>query len=159
MAKKSKAISHTDELISQSFDSPLAKNQKFKKELQDVEKYYQYFDGFDVTELNSNYGQTWKIDTDKVDYEPTREIRNYIRQLVKKQARFMMGKEPELIFSPVEDGQDEQAENKRILFDSILRNCKFWSKSTNALVDATVGKRVLMAVVANDAQQIDVQFY
>lgn len=159
MAKKSKAISHTDELISQSFDSPLAKNQKFKKELQEVEKYYQYFDGFDVTDLNTDYGQTWKIDEDSVDYKPTREIRNYIRQLVKKQARFMMGKEPELIFSPVQDGQDEQAENKRILFDSILRNCKFWSKSTNALVDATVGKRVLMTVVANASQKIDVQFY
>ena len=37
MAKKSKAISHTDELVSQSFDSPLAQNQKFKKELQEVE--------------------------------------------------------------------------------------------------------------------------
>jgi len=89
MAKKSKAISHTDELVSQSFDSPLAQNQKFKKELQEVEKYYQYFDGFDVTDLNADYGQTWKIKEDSLDYKPTREIRNYIRSLIKKQARFI----------------------------------------------------------------------
>ena len=39
MAKKSKAISHTDEVLSQAFLSPLAQNVKFKKELQEVEKY------------------------------------------------------------------------------------------------------------------------
>lgn len=159
MAKKSKAISHTDELVSQSFDSPLAQNQKFKKELQEVEKYYQYFDGFDVTDLNADYGQTWKIKEDSLDYKPTREIRNYIRSLIKKQARFMMGTEPELIFSPIVDKEDDKAENKRILFDHILGHAKFWSKCKRALVDATVGKRVLLSVIANPGEPVDVQFY
>ena len=67
MAKKSKAISHTDEVLSQAFLSPLAQNVKFKKELQEVEKYYQYFDGFDVTDMNSDYGQTWKINEAGID--------------------------------------------------------------------------------------------
>ena len=159
MAKKSKAISHTDELVSQSFDSPLAQNQKFKKELQEVEKYYQYFDGFDVTDLNADYGQTWKIKEDSLDYKPTREIRNYIRSLIKKQARFMMGTEPELIFNPIVDKEDDKAENKRILFDHILGHAKFWSKCKRALVDATVGKRVLLSVIANPGEPVDVQFY
>lgn len=159
MVKKSVAISHTDEVLSQAFNSPLAQNQKFKKELTEVELFYQYFDGFDVRDLNSDYGQTWKIKEEGIDYEPTREIRNFIRQLVKKQARFMMGKEPELSFSPLQKGQDEAAENKRILFDFILSKSKFWTKAANALVDATVGKRVLMLLVANENEKIDIQFY
>ena len=138
MAKKSKSVSHTDEVLSQAFDSPLAQNVKFKKELEEVQKYYEFFDGFDVTDMNSDYGQTWKIDEDKLDYTPTREIRNHIRQLVKKQSRFMMSQEPELIFNPVAEGREKQAEQKRILFDSILRHAKFWSKAANALTDATV---------------------
>ena len=159
MAKKSKAISHTDEVLSQAFLSPLAQNVKFKKELQEVEKYYQYFDGFDVTDMNSDYGQTWKIKEEGLDYVPTREIRNFVKQLIKKQARFMMGNEPELTFNPLVQSQDKAAENKRILFDDILSKAKFWPKAANALVDATVGKRVLMLVLGNEGQEIDVQFY
>ena len=34
MPKKSKSVSHTDEILSQAFDSPLAQNAKFKKELE-----------------------------------------------------------------------------------------------------------------------------
>ena len=159
MPKKSKAVSHTDEILSQAFDSPLAQNVKFKKELEEVQKYYEFFDGFDITDMNSDYGQTWKIDEDKLDYVPTREIRNHVRQLIKKQSRFMMSKEPELIFNPVAEGREKQAEQKRILFDSILRQSKFWSKATNALTDATVGKRVLMTVLGNEGEPIDVRFY
>lgn len=159
MVKKSVAVSHTDEVLSQAFNSPLAQNQKFKKELTEIELFYQYFDGFDVRDLNSDYGQTWKINEEGIDYEPTREIRNFIKQLIKKQARFMMGKEPELSFSPIQNGQDEAAENKRILFDFILSKSKFWTKASNALVDATVGKRVLMLLVANENEKIDIQFY
>jgi phage portal protein, SPP1 gp6-like len=159
MVKKSVAISHTDEVLSQAFNSPLAQNQKFKKELMEVELFYQYFDGFDVRDLNSDYGQTWKINEEGIDYTPTQEIRNFIKQLIKKQARFMMGNAPELSFSPIQNGQDEAAENKRILIDSILDNARFWSKASNALVDATVGKRVLMLLVANENEQIDIQFY
>ena len=159
MAKKSKAVSHTDEILSQAFDSPLAQNVKFKKELEEVQKYYEFFDGFDITDMNSDYGQTWKIDEDKLDYVPTREIRNHVRQLIKKQSRFMMSQEPELIFNPVAEGREKQAEQKRILFDSILRQSRFWTKATNALTDATVGKRVLMTVLGNEGESIDVRFY
>ena len=159
MAKKSKSVSHTDEVLSQAFDSPLAQNAKFKKELQEVQIYYEYFDGFDVTDLNSDYGQTWKIDEEALDYKPTREIRNLIRQLVKKQSRFMMSQEPELVFNAITEGREKQAEQKRILFDSILRQSKFWSKASNALTDATVGKRVLMTVLGNEGEPIDVRFF
>ena len=159
MSKKSKAVSHTDEILSQAFDSPLAQNVKFKKELEEVQKYYEFFDGFDITDMNSDYGQTWKIDEDKLDYIPTREIRNHVRQLIKKQSRFMMSQEPELIFNPVAEGREKQAEQKRILFDSILRQSRFWTKATNALTDATVGKRVLMTVLGNEGESIDVRFY
>ena len=159
MPKKSKSVSHTDEILSQAFDSPLAQNVKFKKELEEVQKYYEFFDGFDITDMNSDYGQTWKIDEDKLDYIPTREIRNHVRQLIKKQSRFMMSQEPELVFNPVAEGREKQAEQKRILFDSILRQSKFWTKATNALTDATVGKRVLMTVLGNEGESIDVRFY
>ena len=159
MAKKSKSVSHTDEVLSQAFDSPLAQNAKFKKELQEVQMYYEFFDGFDPADLNSDYGQTWKINEDEMAYKPTREIRNYARQLVKKQARFMMGKEPELVFNPIQEGREEQAEQKRILIDSILRQAEFWQNASNALLDATVGKRVLLSVIANEDEPIKVRFY
>ena len=159
MAKKSKSVSHSDEVLSQAFDSPLAQNVKFKKELEEVQKYYEFFDGFDITDLNSDYGQTWKIEEDNLDYIPSREIRNHVRQLIKKQSRFMMSQEPELVFNAIVEGREKKAEQKRILFDSIFRQAKFWSKASNALTDATVGKRVLMTVLGNEGEPIDVRFY
>ena len=128
MAKKSKSVSHTDEVLSQAFDSPLAQNAKFKKELQEVQMYYEFFDGFDPTDLNSDYGQTWKINEDEMAYKPTREIRNYARQLIKKQARFMTGQEPELVFNPIQEGREEQAEKKKKYEE------KYFSKKTDFIL-------------------------
>ena len=62
---------------------------KFAKELQEVKKYYEFYEGRPETiedDTEDERGQLWKVKTD--DYKPTREIRNITKKLMKKQKRF-----------------------------------------------------------------------
>lgn len=158
---KATSLSSTDEILADALSGPLTKDPKFKRELEEVAKYYEFFDGFDTLDLNLDYGQTWKIKEDSLDYTPTREVRNYARKLIKKQARFMMGNESLISFNPTQEGDSalDVAEKKRILFDHILEQANFWSNAKKALIDATVGKRVLMTVLGNDGEGIKIRFY
>lgn len=153
-----KSVDSINQMFKDAQTGPLGKNPRFAREVKEVQFYYEFFEGFDVLDMNQDYGQTWKSPKD-MDYEPTKEIRNYTKKLISKQARFMTGTPPELIIKAVAKGQEESAEKKRLLLDEVLQRANFWSKMSKALVDSTIGKRVLMMVIANEGEPINVRFY
>ncbi|KGO12259.1 phage protein, partial [Clostridium botulinum] len=72
---------------------------------------YYYYKGksIDLEKAKQNpalYGQNWPVD-DNVDYSPTQDIRNKVKPLLKKQARWMFGKKPTLIFK-ADDLKDKE---------------------------------------------------
>lgn len=94
------------------------------------------------------YGQNWPVD-DNCDYKPTQDIRNKIKPLLKKQARWMFGKEPTLIFKPNDFKDKDRCEELRKFIDDIFEDNNFWNNTRKAFLESTVKKRVLLRVEAN----------
>ena len=71
------------------------------RDINDIIRLYSLYDGD---------GQYWQVDTNELDYTPTVKVTNIIAELIGKEARYMMGVEPELHIVPKEkDNQAAQA--------------------------------------------------
>ncbi|HAU4873037.1 TPA: hypothetical protein JDY78_17965, partial [Clostridioides difficile] len=72
-----------------------------KKEMRKIKEDYFFYKGA-ISEEDKNkldkslLGQSWIVNDD-LDYIPTQLIDNKIEPLIKKQARFFLGKEPNLL--------------------------------------------------------------
>ena len=94
------------------------------------------------------YGQNWTID-DNIDYKPTQEIRNKIKPLLRKQARWMFGKEPTLIFKADDLKDKDNCEELRKYIEDVFENNDFWNNTRKAFLEATIKKIVLLRAEAN----------
>lgn len=125
-------------------------DRQFLKELQEVKMYYEFYEGRPEStedDLTSDKGQLWAV-KDR-DYKPTREVRNLVKKLLKKQGRFMTSVKPSLVFNSISGGRSDIIDDKRIFIEQILENGKFWNKFSKAFMDATIGKRVLLALITD----------
>ena len=123
---------------------------KFAKELQEVKKYYEFYEGRPETiedDTEDERGQLWKVKTD--DYKPTREIRNITKKLMKKQKRFMTAVKPDFIIKSIDGADVERADNKKAIINKILNEGKFWNKFSKAFLDCTIGKRVMLCLITD----------
>lgn len=102
-------------------------------------------------------GQNWVIDDD-VDYKPTQDIRNKVKPLLKKQARFMFGKEPTVTLKPNNLNDKEKCEELRKFIDDVLEDNKFWKNTRKAFLMSTIKKRVLLRVEANPGMPIKIKY-
>lgn len=107
---------------------------------------------------NSLLGQSW-ITFDHIDYEPSQVIDNKVKPLINKQARFFLGKEPDILFKPLDKKDKEVCEELRQYIDSILNASKFWSNAIKAFRLATVTKRVVLRLEANPEQPIRIYWH
>ncbi|MBU3102982.1 phage portal protein [Clostridium gasigenes] len=107
---------------------------------------------------NSLLGQSW-ITLDDLDYMPSQIIDNKIKPLINKQARFMFGKEPDILFKPFDKKDKETCEELRQYVDAILNASKFWSNTLKAFRLATVTKRVMLRIEANPGQPIRIYYH
>ena len=123
---------------------------KFAKELQEVKKYYEFYEGRPETiedDTEDERGQLWKVKTD--DYKPTREIRNITKKLMKKQKRFMTAVKPDFIIKSIDGADVERVDNKKAIINKILNEGKFWNKFSKAFLDCTIGKRVMLCLITD----------
>ncbi|ENY8691673.1 TPA: phage portal protein [Clostridioides difficile] len=134
-----------------------------KKEMTRIKEDYFFYKGA-ISEEDKNkldkslLGQSWIVNDD-LDYVPTQLIDNKIEPLIKKQARFFLGKEPNLLFKARDKKDKEACENLRIFIDDILDDNKFWSETLKAFRIATVTKRVLLRVEANKKEPISLYYH
>ena len=71
------------------------------RDIDEIIRLYSLYDGD---------GQRWQVNTNGLDYTPTVKVTNIIAELIGKEARYMMGVEPELHIVPKEkDNQAAQA--------------------------------------------------
>ena len=133
-----------------------------KKERKEVKRDYLFYQGksFDLEAAKSNddlLGQNWKSG-DNVDYTPTQDIRNKVKPLLKKQSRFMFGKEPTLTFKPDNLDDKEICDELRLFIDDILSFNKFWKKTRKAFLMSTIEKRVLLRAEVNPNSNIRLKY-
>lgn len=93
-------------------------------------------------------GQSWETN-DNVDYIPTQDIRNKVKPLLKKQARFMFGVEPTMNFKPDNLNNTDGCEELRKFIDDVFEDNQFWKNTRKAFLMSTIKKRVLLRVEAN----------
>lgn len=108
----------------------------------------------DIREVNELYDiykgdQGWSIDD--VEYLPVRKITNYIKKLIKEEARFIFGKQP--IFE-VLNKQGEVIEPLQKLLDTALKENLFNSKLIKGARDCFIGKRIAIKVTLVDKKPI-----
>ncbi|MFV3012988.1 phage portal protein [Clostridium botulinum] len=123
---------------------------------------YYYYKGksIDLEKAKDNpalYGQNWPVD-DNVDYKPTQDIRNKVKPLLKKQARWMFGKKPTLIFKADDLKDKEQCEELRKFIEDVLEYNNFWNNTRKAFLEATIKKRVLLRAEANPGQPVVIKY-
>lgn len=103
------------------------------------------------------YGQNWPVD-DNVDYNPIQDIRNKVKPLLKKQARWMFGKKPTLIFKADDLKDKDKCEELRKFIEDVLEYNNFWNNTRKAFLEATIKKRVLLRAEANPGQPIIIKY-
>lgn len=134
-----------------------------KIERKKARKYYYFYKGKcpfpNINEIQDDVllGQSWKSN-DNVDYAPTQDIRNKVKPLLKKQARFMFGADPTITFKPDDSVDNDTCEDLRRFVDDIFEDNQFWKSTKKAFLMSTIKKRVLLRVEANPNEPIIIKY-
>lgn len=135
--------------------------EKYEREI--IRKNYIFYDGKskvplkEIGEDKALLGQNWEVN-DNCDYKPTQEIRNKIKPLLKKQARWMFGVEPTIKFNPDDKEAKDYCEELRKFIEDILDNNNFWTTTKKAFLEATIKKRVLLRIEANPSSPLVIKY-
>ena len=89
-------------------------------EMNEIIKLYDIYDG---------PGQNWIVD--EQDYIPTKKKTNYIKKLIKEEARFLFGKAPTFTVKVDEDSLQDQAEEINKFIRKLLKKNLFEDKLIN----------------------------
>lgn len=106
-----------------------------------INRYYEIYEG----------KQEWKVEDGNLDYKPTIKVTNYIKKLIDKKARFMLGREPYFRVVPIDgESSEEQADEKEKYLASVLESNKFHSKILKARKDCSIGGKVAIKLWADE---------
>ena len=108
------------------------------KEMNEIIKLYDIYDG---------KGQDWV--NDEKDYTPTKKRTNYIKKLIKEEARFLFGKTPILQVESLNDNEDIKVEALNNYIDKTLKDNLFSEKLVKGARDAFIGKRIAIKLHAD----------
>lgn len=101
-------------------------------DLSEILRLYSYYDGG---------GQMWRTEGN-TDYTPTKMITNFIKKIIKKEARFMFSRTPEIrIESPTAPDGAAQIQG---YINKVLEDNEFAKKLTMAGRDCFIGRRVAL---------------
>lgn len=106
-------------------------------------------------------GQRWQPDETGLDYRPTVKTTNIVKKLIKEEARFMMGVEPEIKISPVNGDSEKDRKSCAQIEDwlsDFLRRNKWGDKLIKAARDCFIGKRVALKLTGAPGKPLGIQF-
>ena len=105
------------------------------KEMHDIISLYEIYEG---------RGQRWVVD--ETDYTPTKKKTNYIKKLIKEEARFLFGKTPDFT---IKHDNEEQAQIINDYINNLLEKNLFQDKLIKGARDCFIGKRVAIKLHAD----------
>ena len=109
-----------------------------RRDLEEIIRLYSIYDG---------EGQLWAA-ADGLDYRPSRQVTNLVKKLIKKQARFMFSRTPELVVENPE--HPDEANQLQAYLRKTLDKAGFGAKLTRAGRDCFIGKRVAVKLWQGD---------
>ena len=92
-------------------------------------------------------GQKWELDT--TDYTPTVKKTNYIKKLIKEEARFLFGKPPIFTVQNGDEVENESATKVTEYINNVLEKNLFKDKLIKGARDCFIGKRVAIKLHAD----------
>jgi hypothetical protein len=108
------------------------------KEMNEIIKLYDIYEG---------PGQDWIVD--EKDYTPTKKKTNYIKKLIKEEARFLFGKTPIFTVQVEDDKYQEQVEEINKYINKLLKDNLFEDKLLKGARDCFIGKRIAIKLHAD----------
>ena len=108
------------------------------KEMDEIIKLYDIYEG---------QGQDWTVEEE--DYIPTKKKTNYIKKLIKEEARFLFGKTPVFTVQVEDDKHQQQAEEINNYINNLLKNNLFEDKLVKGARDCFIGKRIAIKLHAD----------
>lgn len=108
------------------------------KEMNEIIKLYDIYEG---------PGQNWIVD--EKDYTPTNKKTNYIKKLIKEEARFLFGKTPIFTVQVEDDKYQEQVEEINKYINKLLKENLFEDKLVKGARDCFIGKRIAIKLHAD----------
>ena len=108
------------------------------KEINEIIKLYDIYEG---------PGQNWIVEEE--DYIPTKKKTNYIKKLIKEEARFLFGKTPAFTIQVEDNKFKQQAEEIKNYINEVLKNNLFEDKLIKGARDCFIGKRVAIKLHAD----------
>lgn len=108
------------------------------KEMNEIIKLYDIYEG---------PGQDWIVD--EKDYTPTKKKTNYIKKLIKEEARFLFGKTPIFTVQVEDDEYQEQVEEINEYINKLLKDNLFEDKLVKGARDCFIGKRIAIKLHAD----------
>lgn len=108
------------------------------KEMNEIIKLYDIYEG---------PGQDWIVDEE--DYTPTKKKTNYIKKLIKEEARFLFGKTPIFTVQVEDDKYQEQVEEINKYINKLLKDNLFEDKLVKGARDCFIGKRIAIKLHAD----------
>ncbi|MBE6754566.1 MAG: phage portal protein [Ruminococcaceae bacterium] len=118
--------------------------QKVLEDMGDIIRLYDFYEG---------RGQDWQT-AQGLDYRPAKVVTNLCKKLIKREARFMFGRTPEL---RVLDSDNMIIEEYQQMLDGILEDNAFPERLIKGLRDCLIGKRVAIKLTGGVGQPIGVQ--
>jgi hypothetical protein len=134
-----------------------------KHEREVIRKEYIFYKGKSIVPIDevgedkALLGQNWEVN-DKCDYKTTQDIRNKVKPLLRKQARWMFGVEPTIKFKADDKEDKKECEQLRKFIEDILDNNNFWPTTKKAFLEATIKKRVLLRIEANPKSPLIIKY-
>lgn len=104
---------------------------------------YDFYDG---------HGQLWETDN-SLDYQPTRLVTNLCKKLIKREARFMFGRTPEM---RLRQG-GEIVTRAQAALDEVLENSSFAERLLKGMRDCLIGRRVAIKLTGGVDTPVQVQ--
>ena len=108
------------------------------KEMNEIIKLYDIYEG---------PGQDCIVD--EKDYTPTKKKTNYIKKLIKEEARFLFGKTPIFTVQVEDDKYQEQVEEINKYINKLLKDNLFEDKLVKGARDCFIGKRIAIKLHAD----------
>lgn len=108
---------------------------------------YDFYDG---------KGQDWETPKN-LDYKPTKKRVNLVKKLIKREAGFMFGRTPEILYDSAVKG-DSIIEEAQSILNDVLNRSGFQNKLIQAARDCFIGKRVAIKVSGGKDKSIRVSF-
>ncbi|MGX4600255.1 phage portal protein [Faecalimicrobium sp. JNUCC 81] len=108
------------------------------KEINEIIRLYDIYEG---------PGQDWA--SDETDYVPTKKKTNYIKKLIKEEARFLFGKTPTFTVQVEDDTLKDQAEEINKYIKKLLKTNLLSEKLIKGARDCFIGKRIAIKLHAD----------